>query len=310
MKRYIIVSIILFAFSNGFSQEFDTMDNEKPEELPGWTYFVPGASYFYQGKIGKGSIFSALELSGVYLGLRYNNTLKNNSSSPYYNYPLFLGIKAFETEKLHNISNQLKILKHKAPDFKYDNITEKELYLAPFKPKNVITPITGGMALLAGITLGIDKYTEEHSIAEVDRMQFMDRYINRNKALGVYGATSLAMGWGAGVTEEYVFRNYTMPILDYMFGQKKGVIFSSVLFGAGHFQNLLFAENPNFGRTMLQVTEATVMGYFLGRDVQSRGYEIGPAVAAHAWYDIILMMGSFLIKPEENYLGVNVSFTF
>jgi hypothetical protein len=57
------------------------------------------------------------------------------------------------------------------------------------------------------------------------------------------------------------------------------------------------------------VGEATVLGYFLGRSVQKREYHIGPAVAAHMWYNAALMIGSFLINPENNFLGVNIQFS-
>lgn len=109
--------------------------------------------------------------------------------------------------------------------------------------------------------------------------------------------------------EEYVLRNWLMPVLDYRYGQKRGLIFSSLTFGVLHFSNLLFAEKPDVGSALLQVGEATILGYFLGRSVQKRGYNIGPAVAAHMWYNAALMIGSFLLNPEENFLGVNIQFT-
>jgi membrane protease YdiL (CAAX protease family) len=162
------------------------------------------------------------------------------------------------------------------------------------------------MILLAGVFLGIEKYRESHSISDVRQMYFMDRYIPRNEALALFGTTSLAMSWGAGVGEEYICRNWLMPIMDYRYGQRKGLIFSSLTFGILHFSNILFAEKPDYGAALLQVGEATIAGYFLGRSVQKRDYNIGPAVAAHMWYNAVLMIGSFLINPENNFLGVNI----
>ena len=108
--------------------------------------------------------------------------------------------------------------------------------------------------------------------------------------------------WSAGVGEEYICRNWLIPILDYKYGQRKGLIFSSLTFGVLHFSNVLFADKPDYGEALLQVGEATIAGYFLGRDVQKRDYNIGPAVAAHMWYDAVLMIGSFLINPKDNSL--------
>lgn len=306
MRSSAFIFLAILIASNLFAQIPDSIRTEKPELLPKWTLYVPGASYYYQKNYLKGTVFAALEIGGIYLGIKHGPTLKTNSSSPYYNYPLFLGLQAFQTEKLTNFKNQLEVIKYHNPDFRYHDISEKDLYLAPFKLENIATPITGGMVLLAGVFLGIEKHLEKHNISEVEQMYFLNRYIPRNQALAAFGTTSLAMSWAAGVGEEYIVRNYMMPLLDYKYGQTKGLIFSSVAFGALHFTNLAFAENPDFKSTLLQVGQATVLGFFLGRDVQKRGYNIGPAVAAHMWYDAVLMLGSFLINPEENFLGVNV----
>ncbi len=302
----LVLAFIITTFQS-YGQNADTL-KQQPREIPYWTVWVPGASYFHQGKIVEGSLFSALEIGGIYLGLKHDKTLKNNSSSPYYNYPLFVGLQAFQTEKLTLFKNRLEILKYHNPGFKYDEMTEKELFLAPFKPENIFTPITGGMVLIAAVFLGIEKHHETKRFGDVEQMFFINRYIDRNQGLALFGATSLAMSWSAGVGEEYIFRNWMMPMLDYKYGQKKGLLISSAIFGGMHFSNVLMAEKPDYLGALLQVGEATIAGYFLGRDVQKRGYKIGPAVAAHVWYDFTLMLGSFLINPENNFLGVNLKF--
>lgn len=310
MKKFLVLIPIIALVFNLNAQKIDSTTPEEPKMLPLWTYYVPGASCFYQKEIFKGALFTTLEAGGVYLGIKYNDQLKSNSTTPYYNYPLFIGLKAFEIEKLANFKSGLEYVKYHRPDFQYHDISYKDLYLAPFKKENVFTPITGGMVLLAGVFLGIEKFNEKHSISEVDEMYFMNRYIHRNDALAVFGTASMALSWGAGVGEEYIFRNYLMPLLDYRLGQKKGLIYSSLFFGAAHFTNVFFAEKPDYGAALLQVAEASILGYFLGRDVQKRAYNIGPAAAAHMWYDAVLMLGSFLINPEENFLGVNVRYGF
>ncbi|SHF27446.1 CAAX protease self-immunity [Mariniphaga anaerophila] len=306
MTRFFLFLLFFPMATNLFAQASDSISSESPGLLPQWTLFVPGASYYYQKNYVKGTAFAALEIGGVFMGIKHAQTLKNNSTSPYYNYPLFLGLQAFQTEKLTNFKSQLEVIKHHNPGFRYHNISEKDLYLAPFKIENIVTPITGGMVLLAGVFLAIEKHQEKHTISQVDQMYFLNRYIPRNQALTAFGATSLAMSWSAGVGEEYIMRNYVLPILDYKHGQTKGLIMSSVAFGALHFSNLAFAEKPDLKGTLLQVTQATALGFILGRDVQKRGYNIGPAVAAHMWYDAVLMLGSFLINPEDNFLGVNI----
>lgn len=309
LNRGIIISFLVLSGINTFCQPPDTAAL-KPQLIPAWTILVPGASCFYQGNITKGAVFSGLEIGGIYLGIRYNKNLRNNSASPYYNYPLFFGLQVYQTEKLTMFKNRLDNISIHKSDFMYDDMSEKELYLAPFRIKNIVTPITGGMVLLAALFTGIEKHNETRSIREVEKMYLLNRYVDRNQGLAVFGAVSMAMSWNAGVTEEYIFRNYFMPRLDFRYGQKKGLILSSLIFGSAHFTNLLMAEKPDFKSTLLQVGVATLAGYCLGRDVQKRGYDIGPAVAAHTWYDLTLMLGSFLANPENNFLGVNMKFMF
>ncbi|NJO69026.1 MAG: hypothetical protein HC830_06825 [Bacteroidetes bacterium] len=126
---------VLFALSMHLCAQTSDSLKIKPRAIPAWTYWIPGASYYYQGKIVQGSIFMTLETGGIILGTIYDKNLKNNSASPYYNYPLLLGLQAFQTEKLSLFRNQLEIVKFKKPDFRYDNLSEKELYLAPFRLK-------------------------------------------------------------------------------------------------------------------------------------------------------------------------------
>ncbi len=294
--------------ANNLQAQYSDSLHIKPKLIPTWTYFVPGASYFYQGKITQGAIFSAIELGGIFAGIKYDKQLQNETSTPYYNYPLWIGLQAFQTEKLTIFKSQLEYIKYHNPDFRYDEMTDQELYLAPFKPKNIFTPITGGMVLLAAAFVGLEKMNETESINQVEKMYFINKYIPRNEGLAAFGSVSMAMSWGAGIGEEYVMRNYMMPLLDYRFGQRKGLVISSVLFGSAHLTNLFFVENPDYASALLQVAEASVAGYFLGRDVQRRGYDIGPAVAAHTWYDFTLMLGSFLVNPRNNFLGVNMKF--
>jgi membrane protease YdiL (CAAX protease family) len=260
------------------------------------------------GALLRGLTFSAIEIGGIVMGLHYDNTLKSNSASAYYNYPLLIGLKTFEVDKCDFVRNRLELIKYRYPDFQYDPISEKDLFLAPFKAENVFTAVTMGLVGIAIIEVWLDGRGVENRIDKVQQMYFLDRYIDRNPALAIYGTTSLAVSWGAGVSEEYLMRNWFMPILDYKYGQTNGLIFSSVAFGVLHLPNLLFADKPDYGQALVQVVEATLVGLVLGQDVHNRGYKIGPVVAAHAWYDFTLMLGSFLINPKENVFAVKVKF--
>jgi len=307
MKKSLVV-FLCFISLTVYSQS-DTSFSEIPELYPRWTLYVPGASHFYDHRIAEGLIFSGVELGGLTVGIVYNNQLKSQTSSPYYNFPLLIGMQAYNIDKCDWFRNTLEVVKYNHPDFRYDPIKFNELLKAPFQAKNFFTPINGIFIAVAAAELYLGSRGADHKFRDIDQMYFINRYMDRDPALAIYGVTSLAVSYGAGVAEEYYFRNGIMPIWDYRFGQRKGLIYSSLFFGSIHLTNLMFTSGkPDYGAALLQVAEASVAGYFLGRDVQKRGYNIGPATAAHMWYDFMLMLGSFLIDPENNFLGVSMKF--
>jgi membrane protease YdiL (CAAX protease family) len=311
MNKILIVTLILgFSYST-FAQSTDTINIAKPIKLPIWTIPVPGASYYYQKKYVEGTIFATLEISGIYLGLKYKDELRSLSSSPYYNFPKAIGLQAFNIEKTANFKNHLEHFKIRHVDFQYHDISEKDLYLSPFKKENILTPITGVMLILAGITLGTNYYlgnqNDSPKLPDIQEMSLADNYLDRNQALSLYIHLAFAQGWGAGVAEEYRYRNWLMPLLDYKYGQRKGLIFSSVIFGFSHLPNYFKADSKETKLAALsQVATTSLAGLVYGLDVQHRNYNIGPSVAAHAWFDMIVMVGSFLINPVNNYLGVDL----
>jgi membrane protease YdiL (CAAX protease family) len=305
MKKAGFFFLIITSFS--VNAQTDSTAREKPEFYPRWTLFVPGATHFHDNRIAEGIIFSGTTVGGITLGIIYDNKLKTNSSTPYYNFPLLLGMQAYNVDKCDWFRNRLEVFKYYRPDFKYDPIKFSDLLKTPYQAKNIFKPITGGLILFAIAELYLGRGSDQN-YKDIDQMYFVDRYMNKNAAMALYGAASLGASYGAGIGEEYMFRNTIMPMWDYKYGQKRGLIYSSLFFGSMHFGNLLFSKNPDYKATLLQVGEASILGYILGKDVQNRGYNIGPAVAAHMWYDFTLMLGSFLIDPKNNYLGVNMKF--
>jgi membrane protease YdiL (CAAX protease family) len=290
-------------------QSSDTLKLNPPQSFPLWTLYVPGATYYYDGRFVEGLTFSTLEIGGIILGIHYDNTLKSGSDSPYYNYPLLIGMQAFTVDKCDWFRKKYELIKYKHPEFQYDPISEKDLFLAPFKTENIFTTVALGMVGIACLEVFIQGRSVDKHIDQVQQMYFLDHYIDRNSGLAIFGTTSLAVSWGAGVTEEYLMRNGLMPFLDYKYGQTKGLYYSSFAFGLLHLPNVLFADKPNYGQALAQFIEATLAGLILGNDVQNRGYKIGPAVAAHAWYDFTLMLGSFLVDPANNSFAVQVKFS-
>ena len=72
-NKYLIILIccVFFYSINSYSQQIDSAtyaqkvkklnEDAKTKLFPGWTLYVPGATFFYNGRVGEGIMFSALE---------------------------------------------------------------------------------------------------------------------------------------------------------------------------------------------------------------------------------------------------------
>jgi hypothetical protein len=306
VRRFLLFSVSLLCVFASKSQNIDSLKITEPKLYPGWTFWVPGATHFYDGRTGMGIFFATLEVGGTAAGIVYNNKLKETSNSPYYNYPLYFGLNAMGVDKCDFVRNRLQYLKHYRSDFKYDDISFNQLITAPFKSKNIFKPITGIFIALAATELYLESRNAEFSYRKVDKFRVINRYVDKNRAIPYYSLASMGMSWEAGVGEEYLFRNFILPVYDYRFGQKKGLLMSSALFGGMHAFNYLFVDKPNPRDIISQVAFTSIMGWALGKSVQNNNYHIGPAIAAHTWYDFVLMAGSFIINPKDNVFGIDV----
>lgn len=310
LTEFIFILLFFIIFDGAQNPLPAQLSNEQPVEIqalfPRWTFWLPGGTHFYKGDISKGVIFSGLETGLIVSGIILDDELQMHSSSPYYNYPLYLGMNLYAVDKIDFAKNQLDFIKSKNPDFAYDPASFNDLLKEPFRLRNIFTPITGGFVALALLELYIESQQAEFSIKRVDRIRFLDKYIQKNEALPVYTMTSLGMSWEAGVGEEYWMRNFLMPILDYRMGENKGLLLTSGIFGSMHAFNYLFVDDPDPLAILYHVSFASLTGYILGRNVQHNNYKIGKAVAAHTWYDFSLMLGSFLVNPKENFFGVDI----
>jgi hypothetical protein len=301
MKKMIFISLFIL---NNIS--LHAQDSSSVKLYPFWTFIIPGATHFYNHRISEGLLFSTFELGLVGVGIAYNNNLKEQSNSPYYNFPLLLGLNAWAVDKCDFARNQLEYYKYRKNDFRYDDVPFNELLKEPFRPRNLFSWLTGSFVLLAVIELCFESMEAEHSIKKVAKFHFIDRYIEKTYSVPLYGTVSLAASWEAGVAEEYWMRNYLMPLWDYKFGQNKGLLLSSGFFGAMHAFNYLFVDDPDPLTILYHVGFASLVGYVLGKHVQINNYKIGKAVAAHTWYDFTLILGSFLVNPKENVFGVSL----
>ncbi|UPW83631.1 type II CAAX endopeptidase family protein [Lysinibacillus sp. Ag94] len=101
-----------------------------------------------------------------------------------------------------------------------------------------------------------------------------------------------------GFCEELIFRGLVFKYLSAK-GLKMAIIGSSILFGIGHFTNLLSGQD--FLMTLLQVTYACLFGLVCAEIVAKTKSIIFPIVW-HATHDFI----AFLTDSEQNVLSVSI----
>jgi len=288
--------LILRAFSPAPSQA---------EEMPLGYAMLPGGTYFYHGEIGNGALFAVPETGLIALGISASTNLGSQGGVPEINVPLLLGAQLYVVDKWSYYQQQMILIRDGNPSGAppVDRTSLGGLMLAPFKPDIISSPIVILSALL-GVADGLYGYPQRSgSYSNISSVTAMNRFMSRASGTAYYEGAAFAVSYGAGVSEEMIFRGMLLPILDYKYGQKSGLWVSSVSFG------LLHSLNPGASGIYLPA-QATAMGLLFGWQVQEDDYKISKTIAAHFWYDFISMTTTWLANPGQNPLGVQVAFGF
>jgi membrane protease YdiL (CAAX protease family) len=309
MKRNVILILVaLLCFNYAYSQSqndtvnIDTLLIHKPHYSIS-AIILPGGTHFQDGYIGKGLIYSISEVGLVSTGIYLGN---NDAENSYYNIPIMLASQIYVIDKMESYRNYFKYYNYKHPDFRYDNSSYKDLLLAPVKIKNIISPLVMSFIAWGVLDACISYPMHNERVSDIESVEYYGYEMNPAWGSVFYSSSALLMSYGAGVNEELLFRGTMMPMLDYKYGQTKGLIFTSLIFSALHIPSYINISDPY--RLTYSVLQVTSVGLILGRYVQTHNYSVSKAIAAHAWFDFAHMMTAWLINPAENPLGLSVSF--
>lgn len=266
---------------------------------------LPGGTHFQDGKIAKGLTFFTSEISLLSIGV-YLETKK--SSNSYLNIPLTLSSQLYVIDKLEAFQKAQLYYKITHPGYNFDESSLKEHLLSPFKIKNIVTPL-----VLCFVTFGIiDAYLtypdNKGTISDISSSTFYGYYLNKQWSNLFYTSSAIMISYGAGVTEEIIFRGAMLTRLDYLYGKKNGLLYTSLVFGAMHTPSFFKIKDPI--RLSYSILQVTSMGYILGKYVQNHNYQLSNAIAAHAWFDFAHMITVWIINPKENPLGLKINFNF
>lgn len=288
------------------SFSLSSVSHASSSEIPTGYLLLPGGTYFYEGDYKTGAAFAIPEVGLLTTGILINDKMGKQDKTSELNVPSLLAFQLYAVDKWSYFQKVALREKSENQEFKLkiDDTPLSELMLAPFKREVISSPLVVAFALL-GIADGIYGYPErKRSFSDIDNVTAMGNRMGRDSGTGYYEGMAFAVSYGAGVSEEMLFRGFMLPVIDYKYGKRTGLVSSSLTFG------LLHAFNPGLHNPAYTVTQATVAGFIFGYSVQRDDYKLSKAIAAHFWYDFISMTTTWLTNPNENPLGVQVTFRF
>lgn len=265
---------------------------------------LPGGGHFYLDEPEAGTAYAGTMLSLVGAGIwldEYNLELGRDDEV---NSFWLLALKEWELSLFTTYRSAIRSEGHAPSSLGVDNTSVGDLFLAPFQKEQYSDP----MVILAGL-LGIaaatyDSRNPENNFCHVDRIGILGADANQEWGSALYGIDSLGLSLAAGVSEEALWRGLIQNEMEQTFGKRCGLWSTATLFGAAHVVDLNGELNSD------RVLVATIAGLYLGHLYQKNEHRLSRPIAAHFWYNFGAMITSFALDPENNPLGVQVSFGF
>ena len=192
--------------------------------------------------------------------------------------------------------------------------TLAELALAPFSAEVMGKPLVwGGIlgTLAAGLLVSrlLDGPVDTTNLGK--RPVLFGRQVN--SAVGY----PLAVGIGVGLfehvalAEETSFRGVLQSGWARSSGETRGWVYGSLAFGLVHASNILFLPpESRLSYLAVGVPFITLLGSYLGLAYRYSGYSLGPPVAIHFWYDLLIELSGFLADPKNSPLAVSWGMPF
>jgi membrane protease YdiL (CAAX protease family) len=129
-----------------------------------------------------------------------------------------------------------------------------------------------------------------------------------NSALGYPAAAAIGgvVFEHVALAEESTFRGLLQSTWARSYGEDRGFVYASLAFGAIHASNIFFMDSSErLNYLAAGVPFITVLGSYLGLVYRSSGYSLGPSVAIHFWYDLLVEAISFAGDPKNSPLALS-----
>ena len=127
----------------------------------------------------------------------------------------------------------------------------------------------------------------------------------------IAGAVGIGLFEHVSIAEETVFRGYFQSGFARRYGEDRGLVYGSLLFGLLHAPNALFLDSSQRLKYLtIGVPFLTLVGSYLGLSYRLTGYSLAPPVAIHFWYDLLISAAGFLADPQHNELSGRIAIPF
>jgi membrane protease YdiL (CAAX protease family) len=181
----------------------------------------------------------------------------------------------------------------------------RTLALAPVRPSVVLSPWVLGFAA-TGVAVNwafLRRSGGETGPARVRTVSYLGDTFGRRGGAAALAGYWIPLSWGAGESEELLFRGMLQSDVEGRWGTTAGWLAASAAFGAAH----LPFHGPLRDR-LASVGFATIAGAWLGWRYQRGNYRLSEVIAAHVWFDLAAGLTIWLLDPAENPLGAKISF--
>lgn len=296
MKRKFFIIFLILLFFSGFARAEET----SVTKTLFWSLIIPGGGHFYLGQEAAGNAYLLAE--GLFLIGGMSN--EPNLSPGELNFFYLNALKIHELNIFTSYRQARIFTGNQGYSSPIDDTPLPKLMLAPFSWENISSPYVYGFFLCGILVNAAEGYlnTQRKSYENISGFRISGAEFNRDAGSGLYYGMSAFLSYNAGLSEECAYRGFVQSELEESFGKTAGLYVSSGLFGAAHITDF------SSGKSWVDAGLASLAGFYLGWLFQKEGYKLSKPIAAHFWFDIAACTTLFLIDPENNPLGINVSF--
>lgn len=260
----------------------------------------PGVGQVCMGETATG--FALATLGTAELGLGIGVLTRHDLTFPGALYPL---VAAQDLYLLSVADASLELLRARQIPYTPQD-SHEEMLQAPFNPRVLAEPLVwGGLVGMLGVDLGVSALQGPLSSGRFGSPPNLFGYTLQPLAGYAAGAGVFALLFEhVALAEESFFRGALQSPLAARYGETKGWIIASLIFGSIHSLNALFLPaDQRASYLAVSVPVITLIGAYLGLIYRHFGYSLAPSTALHFWYDFLVSMEDLLLNPQSSSLA-------